>query len=312
MKKKILFVLLAFAVLMPLAAGGKGEASGEGTYKIGVSMFNLTSEYLTSLKTHMEKYVAEKPEYASVKLVFLDAQSDPVKQNSQVDNLITQKVNSIVMIPFDREQQVPAVEAAAKAGIPLIEMCASTVSDKKLAYVGSDDIQSGLLLAEELFKNVKPDAKIIVLHGPAGQNAQVMRYAGLKEVMKRFPNAKIVAEKFCDWDRSRALDAIQNIIQSGMAFDAIFSENDEMAMGALLACEGSNVKGKFIGGVDAIPDALLAVEAGRLNCTVLQNSAAQARTAVDVAVKIAKGESIDKLYDIPYELVTKQNVAKYK
>ena len=69
------------------------------------------------------------------KLVFLDAQSDPVKQNSQVDNLITQKVNSIVMIPFDREQQVPAVEAAAKADVPLIEMCASTVSDKKRSYV---------------------------------------------------------------------------------------------------------------------------------------------------------------------------------
>ena len=309
--KKLGFLLLAVALMLPLTANGKGE-SGGSTYKIGVSMFNLTSEYLTSLKTHMEKYVAEKPEYASVKLVFLDAQSDPVKQNSQVDNLITQKVNSIVMIPFDREQQVPAVEAAAKAGVPLIEMCASTVSDKKRSYVGSDDKQSGLMLAQEMFRNTKPDAKIIVLHGPTGQNAQVMRYAGLKEVMKKYPNAKIVAEKVCDWDRSRALDAIQNIIQSGMEFDAIFSENDEMAMGALLACEGAGVKGKFIGGVDAIPDALLAVEAGRLNCTVFQNSAAQARTAVDVAVKLAKGESIQKLYDIPYELVTKANVAKYK
>ena len=97
-----------------------------------------------------------------------------------------------------------------------------------------------------------------------------------------------------------------------MEFDAIFSENDETAMGTLLACEGAGVKGKFIGDMNTIPDALLAVEAGRLNCTVFQNSAAQARTAVDVAVKLAKDESIDKLYDIPYELVTKANVAKYK
>ena len=69
-----------------------------------------------------------------------------------------------------------------------------------------------------------------------------------------------------------------------MEFDAIFSENDEMAMGALLACEGAGVKGKFIGGVDAIPDALLAVEAGRLNCTVFQNSAAQARIIYHIAL----------------------------
>ena len=112
--KKLGFLLLAVALMLPLTANGKGE-SGGSTYKIGVSMFNLTSEYLTSLKTHMEKYVAEKPEYASVKLVFLDAQSDPVKQNSQVDNLITQKVNSIVMIPFDREQQVPAGREIGRA-----------------------------------------------------------------------------------------------------------------------------------------------------------------------------------------------------
>ena len=249
--KKLGFLLLAVALMLPLTANGKGELGGN-TYKIGVSMFNLISEYLTSLKTYMEKYVAEKSEYASVKLMFLNAQSDPVKQNSQVDNLITQKVNSIIMIPFDCEQQVPAVEAAAKAGVPLIEMCASTVSDKKRSYVGSDDKQSGLMLAQEMFRNTKPDAKIIVLHGPTGQNAQIMHYTGLKEVMKNYPNAKIVAEKVCDWDRSRALDTIQNIIQSGMEFDAIFSENDEMAMGALLACEGAGVKGKFIGGVDEI------------------------------------------------------------
>jgi inositol transport system substrate-binding protein len=152
---------------------------------------------------------------------------------------------------------------------------------------------------------------MVILHGPTGQNAEVMRHTGAKEILKNYPGIEIVAEKVCDWDRAKALDAMNNILQSGLDFNIVFSENDEMAMGASVALQSAKRKDVVIGGIDAIPDALQAVKDGVLTCTVFQNAKAQGETALEVALKAAKGEPIEKLYDIPYELVTKENVDQY-
>lgn len=286
---------------------------GKKKVKLGLSWFNLTSQYLAKLKDEAYAYIEEKGLEDEVEVVLLDAQSDAAKQNSQVDNLIAQNVDAIIMIPFDREAQVPAVKAAKKAGIPMIELCASTAAkDDRTSYVGSDDKVSGMLQMEELAKRAGGKGNMVILHGPTGQNAEVMRHTGAMEVLEEYPDIKIVAEKVCNWSRAEAMAAVENILQSGMDVDIIFSENDEMAMGALKAIEGSG-KGQdiIIGGVDAIPDALQAVIDGKLACTVFQNAKAQAQKAIEVAIKAGRGEEIEKIYHIPYELVTQENAQDY-
>ena len=287
-------------------------AAGEKKIRIGVSYYSLAAEFLAQLRDSMDEHYRDRNLSGKVELIVLDAQGDANKQNDQVYNMISQGVDAIIIDPYDREQQVPAIEASADAGIPIIEMNASTVSPQRTSYVGSDDIVSGRLLARELLRLAGGKGNIIIIHGVAGQNSEVMRHAGLEEVLKEFPQAKIVGEKVCDWDRAKALAAVENFIQSGLKFDIVFGENDEMALGALVALENADRrKGVFVGGVDAIPDALDAVKDGRLDCTVFQNSAAQARKALDVAIEAAEGKTIDAVYDIPYELVTPANINEY-
>jgi ABC-type sugar transport system, periplasmic component len=311
MKNRVRVFVLAMALVMSTVISSNTEA-GEKELFIGVSYYGLADEFQGQLRDVMEARHRARNLDGKVKLLTLDAQFDANKQNDQVNNLISQQVDAIIIVPFDREQQVPAIDASVDAGIPIIEMCASTVSPRRTSYVGSEDIVSGRLLAQELIRLAGGKGNIVVLHGVAGQNAEVMRHLGLEDVLKGFPEVKIVAEKVCDWDRAKALMAIENVIQSGIEFNILYSENDEMALGGLVALENSGKRaGIFIGGVDAIPDGLEAIRDGRLDCTVFQNSIAQASNALDVAIEAAEGKKVEPMYDIPYELVTPANLSQY-
>ncbi len=289
------------------------ESESTETLKIGLSLFSLTAEYLANLKDNMLAYQEAQGLMDAVEIVILDAESDAAKQLSQVDNLISQQVDAVILVPLDREQLVPAVQACKDAGIPCIELAASTVAtDVRTSYIGSDDIVSGRMLMEALAEKMGGKGNLVVLHGITGVNAEVMRHTGMHDVLKDYPDIKIVAEKVCDWDRAKSLEAVENLLQSDINFDAIFAENDEMAMGAFNAVKGSGKEADIIiGGVDAIPDALQSVIDGGLYCTIYQNNKLQAETALDIAIKAARGEAVDKDYYIPYELVTQENGAEY-
>jgi len=107
------------------------------------------------------------------------------------------------------------------------------------------------------------------------------------------------------------MSAMENILQSNIAVDIVFAEDDGMAMGALEAIEGSGREGIIIGGIDGIPDALQAVKDGRLACTVYQNAKEQGITAFEVAKLLADNQPVEPIYDVPYELITKDNVDSY-
>ncbi len=298
-------LVAAFALAWP-------ARTGEKPLRIGASFYGLTVEILGQIRERMDECLKDGTITDKVDLVVLDAQYDAIKQNDQVYNLISQRMDAIIIVPFDREQQVPAIEASIEAGIPIIELCASTVSPQRTSYVGSEDFVSGQLLAKELLRLAGGKGNIIVLHGVAGQNAQVMRNAGLEDVLNSFPDAKVIADKVTDWERAKALAATENFIQSGLDFNIVFAQNDEIAMGALIALENAGRReGVYLGGVDGLLDALEAVKDGRMDCTVFQNGAAQAETVMKVAIQAARGEKVEPLYDIPYELVTPDNVDEY-
>jgi inositol transport system substrate-binding protein len=309
--KKGIVVLLTLMIIMVSFSAGDAKSQ---KVKIGWSWFGLSYDYFVWMRTEVHNYIKEKGLQDKIDLIELDGQNDTNKQNGQIDNLIAQKVNVIVMAPMDRNGSIPAVKAAKKAGIPLIELCSSTAAtDIRTSYVGSDDVVSGRLLMQELARRSGGKGNVLVLDGPAGQNAQIMRLKGCKEVLTKYPDIKIAAEKVCNWSRAEAMAAVENYLQTDIKIDMIFAENDEMAMGALMATEASpKGKGILIGGVDAIADSLKAIGEGRLACTVFQNGREQGRTALEVAYQAGRGKKIKNLYDIPYELVTKENAEKYK
>ncbi len=319
MKKKILGVLMSMALVVMMLAGcgndsgsgTEGESAGsgdDGTFTIGYSGFSLTAEYQAKLRDEVLAY-AEEHYGDELEFVVVDGESDSDTQNSGIDNLISQQVDLIIMVPFDAQQQIPAVEACVEAGIPCLEVCLQTADDGlRTCFVGSDDTSSGILEMEYLAEQMGGEGNVVYLHGPTGQDSEIKRHEGANQVLEDYPDIEVVAERVCNWDRAEAMSAIENILQSGMEVDAIFSENDEMALGAYAAIEGTEYEGEIlIGGIDCISDALQAVKDGRMACTVLQDAKLQAQEVVEAAYQVLQGEEVEEYIEVPYQLVTPEN-----
>lgn len=287
-----------------------GKASGE-KYKIVFSSYSQTAQFQVLLAEAMQDYVSEK--YAdTVDFSVLDGNMDSATQVGQIDNLIAQNVDGILICPMDGDALVPAVEAANEAKVPLITVNAQVNSDEVLAHVGSDDIVAGELEMQYVADQLNGKGNIVILHGPNGISAEVLRREGYENILKKYPDIKVLSEPTCNWSREEALSTTENLLQGADEIQAIVAQNDEMAMGALQAVLDNDMGDKIIvTGIDAIDDAKAAIEAGTLSATVFQDAKGQAEAGIDKILDIVKGGE-PKDVSIPYVLVTKDNIADYK
>jgi inositol transport system substrate-binding protein len=152
-----------------------------------------------------------------------------------------------------------------------------------------------------------------MMHGFLGQAAQIKRDQGAREVLAKNPGLKLIADQTAEWDRAKAMTLMENWIQAhGEKINAVFAQNDEMGMGAVVALEQAKMKDKVIVvSIDAIADALQAVKEGRLDATVFQDARGQGGTAVETAVKIVRKQPFEKQLFIPFKLVTQENVDEF-
>lgn len=275
---------------------------------IGVSLLNLSSEFIVMLNDSMEAKAKE----LGVKLIVTDAQRNAERQVQQVETFVAQQVDVVILNPCEVEASSPAVTKAQAAGIPVVNVNSETKATPT-AFVGSPDEESARLAMEYLAKRLNGQGNVLMMQGFLGQAAQLKRDQGAREVLARHPGLKLLAEQSAEWDRAKAMSLMENWIQShGDKIQAVFAQNDEMAMGALLALERAKLKDKVVvASVDAIRDALQAVKDGRLDATIFQDARGQGATAVETAVKIARKQPFETKTLIPFRLVTKDNVAEF-
>lgn len=308
----------AFAMSVVLAAGFCGcnrpaspPESTPGAPKpitIGVSLMNLSSEFIVMLNQAMSAKAGE----LGVKLVVNDAQRSPEKQVQQIESFLAQKVDAIVLNPCEVEASSPAVDKALAAGIPIVNVNSETKSAPS-AFIGSRDEESARIALTFLAQLLNGKGNLVMMHGYMGQAAQIKRDQGAREILAQNPGLKLLADQTAEWDRAKAMALMENWIQSfGTNIDAVFAQNDEMAMGAVLALEHAKLKHRIVvAGVDAIADALQAVKEGRLDATVFQDSRGQGGRALETAVKIVRQQPYEKQVFIPFQLVTRENVGQY-
>lgn len=304
---KYTFLIILVFALGFLSCNSSSE-SGKGQLTIGVTMLSMQNEFIVNVADEMQK----KADEMGVKLIIVDAERSALKQMEQVESFIAQQVDAIIMNPCEVEASSPAVSRALAAGIPIVNVNSET-NIAPTAFVGSNDTESAKIAMNYIIERLKGKGKLVMIHGFMGQAAQIQREQGAKEMLKSYPEIALIAEQTGDWDRSKSMDLMQNWIQSyGENIDAVFAHNDEMGMGAVRALENAGLKDKVIVvSIDAINDALQAVQNGKLDATVFQNAERQGATAVETAVKLAKGESAEKQILIPFELVTQENVKDY-
>jgi inositol transport system substrate-binding protein len=308
MKTKIRFASLALSLMF---ASGAALAD----MKIGVSMSQFDDTWLTYLRESMDTKAKSYPE--GVQLQFEDARSDVVKQLSQVESFISQKVDAIVVNPVDTAATKKITEAAVKAGIPLVYVNRRPDDlnlPKGVVTVASNDLEAGQMQMQYLAEKMGGKGDIVILLGDLANNSTTNRTKGVKEVLTKYPNIKIEQEQTGVWSRDKGMTLVNDWLTQGRKFDAVVSNNDEMAIGAAMALQQAGVaKGSvLIAGVDGTPDGLNAVKKGSLLVSVFQDAKGQADGSIDTAVKMVKNEPVEPAVWVPYRLITLQNVDQFK
>ncbi|MER5173457.1 sugar ABC transporter substrate-binding protein [Thioclava kandeliae] len=301
-----------------LAASMAGAVHAEN---IGVSMALFDDNFLTVLRNGMIGY-GEGLE--GVTLQVEDAQNDVGKQLNQIQNFVALGVDAIIVNPVDTDATMAMSQAAADAGIPLVYVNRIPVNLDQLpdnqAFVGSDEKESGTLEAQEVCRLLKEQgkgegAKALVMMGELSNQAARMRTQDIHDVIATDDCSfiEIVDQQTAMWSRTLGTDLMTNWLSAGLQFDAVISNNDEMAIGAIQALKtaGIPMEDVVVGGVDATADALTAMSQGDLDVTVFQNAAGQGRGAVDAALSLARGEDLERTVYVPFELVTPDNLADY-
>lgn len=306
MKKFVLGT--ALAVMMSTAAHAE---------TIGVSMALFDDNFLTVLRNGMSDYAKTLD---GVELQIEDAQNDVSKQQSQIQNFIAAGVTAIIVNPVDTDATAAMSKIAADAGIALVYVNREPVNvdtlPEKQAFVASNEQESGTLQTQEICKMLGGKGKAVVMMGELSNQAARMRTKDIHDVLAtdQCKGIEIVEEQTANWSRTQGSDLLTNWLSAGLEFDAVIANNDEMAIGAIQALKaaGRSMDSVVIGGIDATQDALAAMAAGDLDVTVFQNAAGQGKGSVDAALKLAKGEAVDKKVYIPFELVTKETLDKYQ
>lgn len=308
--KRIFFYSLPFLVASVLTSCNQSSSgeNGEKKLTVGVSMLSMQNEFIVNVNDEIEK----KAKASDVELITVDAERSALKQIEQVESFIAQGVDVIIMNPCEVEASSPAVTKALAANIPIINVNSETTA-KPSAFIGSDDVESARIAMKFIAEKLGGKGNVLMMHGYMGQAAQIKREQGAREVLKQYPGLKLIAHQTADWDRAKAMSLMENWIQSyGGTINAVFAQNDEMGMGAVKALTDAGLKNKVVVvSIDAIPDALQAVQKGTLDATVFQNAEQQGAQAIETALKIAKGQPYDKEILIPFQLVTKENLANF-
>lgn len=302
------FAAAGLAAALCLWTGCARQSAEKQQPVIGVSLLNLSSEFIVMLDRAMEARAGE----LGVKLIVNDAQRSADRQVQQVESFIAQRVDAIVLNPCEVEASSPAVDKALAAGIPIVNVNSETRS-APTAFIGSHDEESARIAMEYVARRLNGRGGVVMMHGFMGQAAQLKRDQGAREILAKNLGLKLLADQTAEWDRAKAMSLMENWLQSyGDKIGAVFAQNDEMGMGALIALEQAKKKRNVIvASVDAISDALQAVKDGRLDATVFQDAGGQGRTAIETALKIVRKQPYEKQLYIPFQLVTRENVGRF-
>ncbi|MCR4469266.1 MULTISPECIES: sugar ABC transporter substrate-binding protein [unclassified Burkholderia] len=305
MKTKLMAAAAAAILAMPLAHAEK----------IGVTMASFDDTFLTILRNSIGD--AAKKDGATVQIE--DGGNDVGKQLSQVQNMIAQKVDAIIVNAVDTDATPKITKMVTAAKIPLVYVNRKPVDFDKLpagvAVVASDEKQSGTLQARQVCKLLGGKGDILVLMGELSNESARARTKDIEDVIatKDCAGMKIVDKREGKWSRTQGQDITMNWLSSGTKFDAIVSNNDEMAIGAINALKAARklTPKTVVAGIDATPDGLAAMKSGELKVSVYQNAAGQGAQAVAAALKLAKKQPVERFVNVPFELVTPENMNQY-
>lgn len=291
MKKSLAFLLTLALVPASLAAQTKP--------KVGLVLSTLNNPFFVTLRDGAVK----QAKAAGLELIVLDSQNDSAKEMANAEDLVSQKVAAILINPTDSDAVGAAIKLANREKIPVITLDRGANSGNVVSHIASDNVAGGKLAGQYIVKLLGGKGKVVELEGIAGTSAARDRGKGFNAAIGA-TKIQVVARQVADFDRAKGLGVMENILQAQPAVDAVFAHNDEMALGALKAIQGSGRK-ILVVGFDATDDAVAAVKAGTMAATVAQQPALIGSLGVDTVKAVLAGKTVQKFVPVSLQLVTK-------
>lgn len=300
--KKTLGLLMLISLTLATAVQAR-------TAQVGVALANFDLNFVSILRTQM----MHELDTQGMKGQFSDAKGDVALQVQQIDDFINQGVDAIILNPVDTQGVLPMIQAAKNAGIPLI-----FVNRKQevpltgaMSYVGSDSALSGKMQIEELAKLMNYRGNIAILMGALSNEEARERTRAVEEFVAQHKNMKVIEKQTAKWQRNEAVDVVSSWLLNGRSINAIVANNDEMAIGAIMALNQAKKKDVMVAGIDGTPDGLQFIKNGEMVVTVFQDAKAQATGAVRVANALINKQKTDNYHWIPYQTVTRANYEQF-
>lgn len=284
--------------------------------RIGVTMTAFDNPHLTVLLNAMRDEAGAQD---GVTLVLEDAQLDVARQLNQVQNFVANGLDAIIVNAVDGDSTAATTAAARDAGIPLIYVNHPPVEletgmPQGTAYVGSAEGDAGRFEAEAVCDLLNGTGRAVILMGPLENRAALVRTATVEDIFASADcRIEVVEKQTANWNRVQAQDLVSAWLTAGIEFDAVVSNNDEMAIGAIQALKaaGWSMDDVVVAGIDATADGLAAMAAGDLDVTVFQNTVEQGRVAVRAAIDGAAGQTMQSEYWVPFVPVTADNLSRF-
>ncbi|HWP11135.1 MAG TPA: sugar ABC transporter substrate-binding protein [Ramlibacter sp.] len=301
--KTLQTMTLALAALAALAATGVARADNE---RLAVFTKNQTNPYFQAVRLGTE--AAARQMKATV-THYVPTKPDSIpEQMSQIEDVIVKKPDAIIFIPVDYKAMAPGVQKINAAKIPVVNVTDRSEVGTFVSFVGASDYDLGKETARALFKAMGGKGNVIAIEGVKGALTNIDRMRGLRDVMKDYPNIKLLAAQPGNYQRLQALQVMENLMQSYPQIDGVFAANDAMASGAIEAMEGANRKALVVG-INGTKEAIDAINAGKMLATGDYNGFLQGCLGTMAALRSLRGQSVPKEIVLPAAVIDKSNTA---
>ena len=286
---KLKHTLLAAAFAASLSAPAMAKDA------IALVISTLDNPFFVTLKEGAEKQ-AKALDYD---LVVLDSQNDPAKELANVEDISVRGVKILLINPTDSDAVGNAIAVANQKKLPVITLDRAANKGQVIAHIASDNTAGGEMAGNYIAEKLGKGAKIIQLEGIAGTSAARERGAGFAKAAQA-NDFKILASQPADFDRSKGLNVMENLLTAQPEVQGVFAQNDEMALGALRAIQAAGKKDLVLVGFDGTDDGVKAVKGGKMAATIAQQPEKIGEIGVHTADKVLKGEKVEA--SIPVEL----------
>lgn len=269
---------------------------------IALIVSTLNNPFFVTLK----EGAVQKANELGYDLVVLDSQNNPAKELANVEDTLVKGTKLILINPTDSEAVGNAVLAANKAGIPVITLDRTASKGEVVSHIASDNVAGGKMAGNFIFEKLGASAKVIQLQGIVGTSASRERGEGFTQSIQE-NNLTLLTAQPADFDRAKGMNVMQNLLTAYPNVQAVFAENDEMALGAMRAIQTAGRNDILVVGFDGTEDGIKSVSRGKLGATVAQQPNEIGAMGIEIADKVIKGEKVATQVPVELRLVTHIN-----